>query len=98
MCAVSMIGDDFQKRQVPWNYPNFPVDNLTRSEFEMWRSAHEKEVAQLRSELENLKTLLKAAKIYDAATGQPDCEVDEKVEFIKNLADFLGVDLEDIFD
>lgn len=52
----------------------------------------------LRDEVESLKRLLKAAKIYDEETGQADCEVDEKVEFIKRLAKILDVDLEDLFD
>jgi len=96
MCVVSMIGDDYWKRHIPSSYPSFPADNLSRSEFNLWKSAHEEEVKKLREELEAMKKLLRAAKIFDAATGQPDCEVDEKVQFIKTLAEFLGVDLEDI--
>lgn len=51
----------------------------------------------LRCEVEELKALLLAAKAFDEATGQPDCEMDEKVELIKRVAEAVGVDLEDLF-
>ena len=96
MCVVSMIGDDFYKRHIPSSYPQFPVDNLTRAEFNIWKAANDAELKALREELEALKKLLRAAKIFDAATGQPDCEVDEKVDFIRKLAELLDVDLENV--
>lgn len=55
------------------------------------------EFDDLKKEVEELKKLLAAAKEYDKNTGQPDCEQGDKVEFIKRLADFLGVDLGDVF-
>lgn len=41
--------------------------------------------------------MLKAAKAFDTATGQPDCEMDDKVKLIKEVAKMVGVDLGDIF-
>ena len=93
MCVVSMIGDDWARRtppQYPWAAPNyFPTQcpaGPTRVEFDA-----------LKREVEALRELLRAAKIYDEATGQPDCETDDKVALIKRLADLVGVDMSDIF-
>lgn len=104
MCTVSMIGDDWSRRlpdsfpwvqpqtwQKPVPFPNEYVPGIqlnppTREEFD-----------RLRKEVEALKDLLKAAKIYDEKTDQKDCEMDAKVDLIKKIADAVGVDLEDVF-
>lgn len=51
----------------------------------------------LRKEVEELKILLLAAKRFDEATGQADCEMDEKIELIRRVADFVGVDVDEVF-
>jgi hypothetical protein len=111
MCSVSMIGDMSAKRlpeQYPWvpgihpykigpgispnSLPNPPYvvqygyDAPTRAEFDA-----------LKAEMEQLKKLLIAAKEYDTATGQADCEVEEKVAILKRFAELVGVDLKDVF-
>ncbi len=62
------------------------MDSVSRAEFDA-----------LRREMEELKKLLTAAKQFDEATGQPDCEMDEKVTLIKAIAKLVGVDLGDVF-
>ena len=47
----------------------------------------------LKEEVEALKKLLKAAKIYDEETGQSDCEIEEKMELIRKFAEALDIDL-----
>ena len=86
MCLVSTVIDDYRARwaEPVWWPPPVPTPNY--------------EVAELRREVEELKDLIRKAKDIDAAAGQPDCEMDEKVEFVKQIADYLGVDLEDVFD
>lgn len=37
--------------------------------------------------------LLKKAKKYDEMTGQPDCELDEKRQALKKIADELGIEI-----
>lgn len=93
MCTVSYIGDQASRsipEQYPWTtqyiYHNV-VDVPSREEFEA-----------LKRELEALKELLKAAKKYDDATGQPDYEVDEKIDTLRKLAAIVGVDLDEIFE
>jgi len=48
----------------------------------------------LKEEVESLKKLLQAAKIYDEETGQPNCEIEEKMQMIKEYAESLGVELD----
>lgn len=95
MCVVSNIGDSWGRtvpEKHPWinpspSYPPLsPPAGVTRAEFNA-----------LRDEMEELKLLLKAAKRFDEKTGQKDCQMDEKVELIKRLADLVGVDMEDVF-
>ena len=99
MCTVSMIGDEFNKTVPDWVRPYvapsnpeiigepwqplpFPPHQVTRREFEA-----------LREEVSELGKLLRAAKAYDDATGQPDCETEEKLAALRKLADLMGVEL-----
>jgi hypothetical protein len=91
MCIVSAIGDDWQRRlpqQWPLVPPNpvYPIPEISRSEFDA-----------LKREVEALKVLLKQAKKFDEETGQPNCEVEQKVAFMKQIAEALGVDMSDVF-
>ena len=103
MCVVSNIGDDWMKRyENEWWKPivqppntTLPLPQVTQEDLE--KLATKEDIKALKSELESLKKLLKAAKIYDEETGQPECEVEEKVGIIKKLAEALGVDMKDVF-
>lgn len=96
MCSVSMVGDSWRNnlpQQFPWvnppiSHPNsgFIPSPPSRAEFEA-----------LRAEIEQMKKELQVARRKDIAAGDPDCEMEEKVAFIKKIADLVGVDLEDIF-
>jgi len=80
MCVISMIGSGW-KDQFPVTYPSYP--NVSPTEFE-----------KLKREVQELKKLIEAAKRFDEVTGQKDCENAEKVAFIKEVAKFVGVDIE----
>lgn len=97
MCVVSAIGDDWSRRTPGWPGIIPPPSYVTSVEFEAWKSMHIAEFNKLKEEFEALKELLKAAKIYDEATDQPNCEMDEKVEILKKVAKLLGVDLSGVF-
>ena len=94
MCTVSNVGDGWARRSkkvYPWVYPpTTPYDpnpsSVSKEEFD-----------KLKKEVEGLKELLKAAKKFDEETGQPDCEMDEKVELIKKVAELVGVDMKEVF-
>lgn len=93
MCVVSAVFDDWN-RNVPGRFPNtFPgtggviyPETVSREEFEA-----------LRKEVEELKILILAAKRFDESTGQPDCEMDEKIELLRQIAEMVGVDVDEVF-
>lgn len=87
MCTVSMVAQDWRDRLTP-QYPDWFIQPpvITREEFD-----------ELKRELQAVKKLLAAAKIYDAETGQPDCEDDEKTKVFRRLAELAGVDLSKVF-
>lgn len=93
MCTVSNIGDDFGKR-----WPTNPVNPWPNQIIPQYPQVSRVEFDALKKEVEALKDLLKAAKIYDEKTGQPDCHMDDKVALIKRLAEIVGVDLGDLFE
>jgi|SRR5882724_1939250 len=92
MCIVSNIVDgwrgNFQPRypQVP-TLPTFPIPEISRAEFNA-----------LRAEVEQLKKLLLEAKNFDEMTGQPDCEMESKLKFMKQIAKALGIDMNNVFE
>lgn len=99
MCFVSNVGTGWGGTfpdRYPWIQPYVPpspipipasIPGVSKEEFD-----------RLKQEVVELRKLLAAAKAFDAATGQPDCEVDEKVALIKRIAEFVGVDLGDVLD
>ncbi len=91
MCTVSNIGDDWGKR-----WPDNPV-NPWKQLPDVFPQVSRAEFDALKREVEALRDLLKAAKIYDEKTGQPDCHMDDKVALIKKIAKVVGVDLGDVF-
>ena len=56
----------------------------------------ENQVIALRTELLALKDLITAAQKFDRATGQEECESEEKIAKLKNICDVAGIDLSDI--
>lgn len=90
MCVVSNMGDHYNQKFNQPDYTNFfsniQTGNVTRSEFEA-----------VKKELEEMKAILKRAKLYDQQTGQPDCEMEEKVVKLKEIAKLMGVDLSEVF-
>lgn len=98
MCVVSYVGDTFRDRfpgKHPWYVPT--VSPPTPTFQEIISGISRAEFDALKKEIEELKRLLKNAKEIDELTGQPDCEMDSKVDFIKKIAEAVGVDLEDVF-
>ncbi len=88
MCMVSVIGDNFKTALPDYHWPGISPSHhpeISRSEFE-----------SLKNEVIELRKLLVAAKAYDSATGQRDCEMGEKVELLRKVAKAVGVDLDDV--
>ena len=103
MCTVSMVSDYYRdkwpERQYPFFPPTVPLPTgptINQTEYIIkHRGVSRKEFDKLKREVEELKRLLVNAKEIDEKTGQPDCEMEDKVEFLRKIAEFVGVDLSD---
>lgn len=110
MCVVSMIGDHYNDEWDKWRkfipnepYPN-PIIPNPQKEID-WDDfvkkinpiPTRKEFEDLKKEVEDLKKLLKRAKEYDEKNNEPDCEIEDKIKFLKQVAALVGVDLDEVF-
>jgi hypothetical protein len=109
MCVYSMIVD-YERKWVPEHYPWYEPHTLPWNPLPFIPNDKNgielpgtpppgptpEEFDALKDEVKELRKLLQAAKEFDEATGQHDCEAEEKVRFIKDLAKFVGVDLSDV--
>lgn len=111
MCVVSMIGDHYRdkwRKTWPSIYPSpgngLPgyywdgvwTDNFDNNKTVVAEPISRKEFDALRKDVEEMKELLKRAKEYDERNGEPDCEVDEKMDLLRRVAKFVGVGLDDV--
>lgn len=103
MCVMSYVATDWNNREgQEWasvfkNLQN-PIPLTAPPYTSNIQPNYQHQIDDLRHEMEELKKLLLAAKEYDKNTGQPDCEMEEKVELIKRLAKLCGVDMQDVFE
>lgn len=104
MCTVSMVGDHYRDK---WQrgYPGLPstptIDfyptQVATNPFSSVQPAVTKaEFEALKKDVEEMKELLKRAKKYDEDNGEKDCELAEKYDFIRQIAKFVGVEIEDV--
>ena len=91
MCVYSMIGDHYNDK---WReqYPNVIQTTGTEITLPVSRA----EFDELKRDVQEMKALLKRAKIYDEEHGEPDCQKDEKIALLRKIAELVGVDLEDV--
>lgn len=91
MCVVSMVGDYYGDK---WRQPYQPYiqpitithpPEISKEEFE-----------KLKKEVLEMKELLKRAKAYDEKNNEPDCEIDDKMDFLRKVAKLVGIDLDDV--
>lgn len=86
-----MIGDYYDykwRRTKPWypyTIPIWPETEISKQEFD-----------DLKHEIEELKELLRRAKQYDIDNNEPDCEIDEKMDKLKRVAEIVGIDLDEV--
>lgn len=109
MCVVSMVSDHYRDKWIPrpWVVPPsdvypFPGDNRPIRPEEIFPSIDKSKISreefeQLKREVQEMKELLKRAKKYDEDTGQPDCQMDQKVALLRKIAEAVGVNLNDVF-
>lgn len=94
MCVVSNIGDDYRRgipEKFPW-WPNQPWEVIPST------APSREEFDRLKKEVEEMKKKLKKGKQQDIKEGNADCEMSDKVKILRDIAKFVGIDLEDVFD
>jgi hypothetical protein len=80
MCVVSFIQDNIP----PWIEPYKPNPTVWPDENFRMR--------ELERRVVELEKMVKDAKQYDIDNGEPECEVEEKLEIVRKLCKELGID------
>ena len=92
MCVVSMImdhfGDKWDKlpKPIPWVVPVVPMPLLPPI------APPPPPISP--AEIEEFRKLLERAREYDKRNNEPDCELEEKKQRIRNLAEELGIKID----
>lgn len=68
-----------------WNDIIKPVVPISKEEFD-----------QLKRDVELMKELLKESKAYDERNNEPHCEIEDKMEFLRQVAKLVGISLDDV--
>jgi hypothetical protein len=86
-----MVGDHYKDK---WEYrfPQITPGNIEK----LFQTISRQEFEQLKADVEELKKLWARAKEYDERTGQPNCEIEDKVALIKAMAKALNIDLKGV--
>lgn len=104
MCIVSMVVDHYNDKWWREISPSTPIftpghgtipgvpPTVTLAEF----LALKQKVEEFKKEFEDMKELLKRAKIYDEVNNQPDCESDEKLAKLEKIVTLMGMDFEEV--
>ena len=84
MCVVSMIMEHYTEK---WDAPRRYGDPIDYS------LPHFNPPAISPKEVAEFKRLLERAREYDKKHNEPDCELEEKRQALKRVADKLGLDI-----
>lgn len=99
MCVVSFVGDHYRDKWnplQPYLVPQPLSPTITTGNASYSFSPTRAEFDQLKKEVEDMKSLLVKAKEYDEKNNEPNCEIEEKMEFLRQVAKLVGVDLNDV--
>lgn len=87
MCTVSMVmdhyGDGWRRQYWPTGPQTGPFNPSIIPPIGM----------PTQREVDEFRRLLERAREYDRRNGEPDCELDEKRQMLKQMAAALGVDI-----
>ncbi len=102
MCIVSNVGDDWQRRRLPEIWPNtlpYPYERKDPVDISQYirRPDLLKDVIELRKQIEEMRKELEAAREQDVAEGNADCEMEDKVAILKQIAKLFDIDLSKVF-
>lgn len=93
MCVVSMVMDHYWDK---WRYiqipeaPAYPWPVLAPVPAPVWAPVTPPISP---AEVDEFRKLLERAREYDRKNNEPDCELEEKRQRLKKLAEELGVDI-----
>lgn len=90
MCVVSFVGDHYGEKFKPY----FQDQQTTVTSWP--QSPTQQEFDKLKKEVLEMKELLRKAKIYDEKNNEPNCEIEDKMNFLREVAKRVGVDLDDV--
>lgn len=104
MCVSSMVGDFYRDKWSPQPWwlnisPTAPYHQFIPGQVPGAVPAvpiSRKEFDDLKREVLDMKEMLKRAKEYDARNGEPECEIDEKMDLLRRVAKLVRVDLGDV--
>jgi len=109
MCVVSMIGDFYRDTWEPQPWfpapgipamppyrPMEPMRPLQPIQWPLGTPITREEFDELKRQVAEMIELLKRAKKYDEDNGEPDCEIDEKMDLLRKVAAAVGVNLDDV--
>jgi uncharacterized protein YlxW (UPF0749 family) len=82
-----MIGDHFTNK---WTQPTY-TQTISNINF-----VSQEEFNSLKKEVEEMKELLIKAKIYDEKNNEPNCEMEEKISKLREIAKLVGIDLDEV--
>ena len=91
-----MVGDYYREKWIPGSPGMNPLPDYSKF-LKKQESASKEDLEALKKEVLEMKELLKRAVKYDEKNGEPHCEMDDKVELLKKVAELVGVDLKDVF-
>lgn len=99
MCVVSMIGDHYDEkwRKIPTEWVDY-IQTLPPNPQYIVQHAPitMEEYNKLKCEVEDMKALLRLAVEYDKRTGQPGCEVEDKIARLRHVAEAFKIDIDEI--
>jgi len=87
MCTYSMVADHFIKQ---WPIPQ----QETAPQINVWPQFPAPYTGPTKEQFQELIDLLKMAKKIDAATNQPNCEIAEKKDILRQVAKHLGIEVQ----
>ena len=98
MCVVSMVGDWYHDKwkDYPPVQPYYVPQTVPATTVVLNTGVSQEEFDKLKKEVEDMKELLRRAKIYDEKNNEPNCEIEEKMKFLRRVAEAVGINLDDV--
>ena len=92
------INPDKQPIPFPYKFPDPPEKPKEIPDITDWfkPQVSREEFDKLKKEVEEMKELLKRAKEYDEKNNEPDCEIEDKMRILREVARLVGIDLDDV--